>query len=285
VEWWATVANEFVIVALAHIPPSIRHSGKFRLLTLGKQTMRSLFLFLFFAMFFSAAVMAEEDVPGGISGTVNYCGLGGLDGMQVYVPGKMFTVITDESGQFQFDGLAAGSYTLAYRKGDKLLNQNRGVRVLAGQTSALGVIAFCDRKGMAVGKGAAPVAAMPAAQTACTAGSTDPQCKDADGDGVVAALDCDDNNAKVYPGAIELCDSIDNNCNGKVDDNVSVLVTRGVGICIDGAIAIESCSKGFADCDSLPANGCEIDIMNDNDNCGSCGNACASSEICGLGFC
>jgi len=247
--------------------------------------MRSLSLFLLILMLFSGTVMAEDDASGGISGTVNYCGLGGLDGMQVYVPGRMFTVITDESGKFQLQGLAAGSYTLAYRKGDKLLNQNRGVQVLAGQTSALGVIAFCDRRGVAVGGNAASAAVMPMAQTACTADSTDPQCKDADGDGVVAALDCDDNNAKVYPGAIELCDGIDNNCNGSVDDNVSVLVMHGMGACTDGVVSIMRCSKGFADCDSEASNGCEVDLMNDNDNCGSCGNACASSEICGLGFC
>jgi hypothetical protein len=42
--------------------------------------------------------------------------------------------------------------------------------------------------------------------------------KDADRDGVLRFEDCDDTNAAVYPGAPELCDGLDNDCNGKVDD-------------------------------------------------------------------
>ena len=43
---------------------------------------------------------------------------------------------------------------------------------------------------------------------------------DLDGDGYsVAQGDCDDNNANVYPGALELCDQVDNNCNGGIDEN------------------------------------------------------------------
>lgn len=248
--------------------------------------MRSSFqLFCFTALIlFSAAAISANETQGSIRGTVNYCGLGGLDGMQVYVPGKMYTVITDESGAFQFEGIAAGRYTLFYRKGDRVLNQNRDVQVLAGQVSDLGVIAFCDRKGMASSGGAASAAAA-SLPLSCIAGSNDPQCKDADGDGVVAALDCDDSNAKTYPGAIEVCDGVDNNCSGTVDDNVSVLVSHGLGSCADGKISVSQCSKGFSDCDGNVANGCETDLMSDDENCGSCDNACAASESCGLGFC
>ena len=42
---------------------------------------------------------------------------------------------------------------------------------------------------------------------------------DLDGDGFSAAQgDCDDNNIYVYPGAVEVCDQVDNNCNGAVDE-------------------------------------------------------------------
>ena len=40
---------------------------------------------------------------------------------------------------------------------------------------------------------------------------------DADGDGVPASEDCDDNDASVSPSAQELCDGLDNNCDGLTD--------------------------------------------------------------------
>lgn len=47
----------------------------------------------------------------------------------------------------------------------------------------------------------------------------DATCADADADGFVAQDDCDDNDATAYPGADELCDEVDNNCNGETDEN------------------------------------------------------------------
>ena len=41
---------------------------------------------------------------------------------------------------------------------------------------------------------------------------------DNDGDGVVAADDCDDNNSAIYPGAEELCDGVDNDCDSQIDE-------------------------------------------------------------------
>ena len=41
---------------------------------------------------------------------------------------------------------------------------------------------------------------------------------DSDGDGYGRLEDCNDSNALIYPGAPELCDSVDNNCNGDIDE-------------------------------------------------------------------
>lgn len=46
------------------------------------------------------------------------------------------------------------------------------------------------------------------------------QFQDNDFDGFTSDVDCDDNSFSVYPGAIEACDGIDNNCDGQIDENV-----------------------------------------------------------------
>lgn len=42
---------------------------------------------------------------------------------------------------------------------------------------------------------------------------------DNDGDGYPKGTDCDDTNSQIYPGAAEVCDGMDNDCDGMVDEN------------------------------------------------------------------
>ena len=119
----------------------------------------------------------------------------------------------------------------------------------------------------------------------------DTPCIDEDGDGVAdcAELECGANDSAVGPGLSELCDGVDNDCDGSVDDGflygqkseqLAVGDICGLGTCT-GVVACASlsevtcdytigpvpevCGDGLDnDCDGVPDNGCEkIDIDGD----------------------
>ena len=73
--------------------------------------------------------------------------------------------------------------------------------------------------------------------------------QDADNDGYTSEVDCDDNDPAINPGAEEVCDGIDNNCNNEIDEGLQL--TRyyrdndgdGYGSIFSGVNAvIDSCS-------------------------------------------
>ena len=46
-----------------------------------------------------------------------------------------------------------------------------------------------------------------------------------------------------------------------------------------------TCVTGFADCNGTMSDGCEIDTMTDDKNCGRCGHACMTGVTCQQGTC
>jgi len=67
---------------------------------------------------------------------------------------------------------------------------------------------------------------------------------DVDDDGVVAAQDCNDEDDTVFPGALELCDGIDNNCDGIMDENSASF---------EDAAGVRDVSNLFTGTTALPA--------------------------------
>lgn len=64
---------------------------------------------------------------------------------------------------------------------------------------------------------------LPSTPTPTPSSSESPKVyQDMDGDGRSSKIDCNDSDPAVYPDAPELCDGIDNNCNGQTDEGCPV---------------------------------------------------------------
>lgn len=103
---------------------------------------------------------------------------------------------------------------------------------------------------------------------ACAEG--DPSQYDADGDGTsVCGTDCDDTRADVHPGATEVCDTVDQDCDGIIDEETACYdddgdgVTESDGDCNDGDAGVfpgnpEDMTNGIDDdCDGVVDSGTE----------------------------
>lgn len=60
----------------------------------------------------------------------------------------------------------------------------------------------------------------------------------------------------------------------------SLAIALALGGCVlETTVGDGTCGSCSGDCDGNPQNGCEVDLMS-QENCGACGHACVGSEIC-----
>jgi hypothetical protein len=80
---------------------------------------------------------------------------------------------------------------------------------------------------------------------------------DADGDGLVGSEDCDDADPTVFAGAEEVCDGVDNDCDGEIDEEVrNTYYTDADGDGFgDPSLTSEACQPGAGE--SVNGNDCD----------------------------
>jgi len=94
--------------------------------------------------------------------------------------------------------------------------------------------------------------------TACLLASIS-QCEvDGEADGFeISDGDCDDQNANVYPGALELCNGYDEDCDGTPDDACCASVDCGcTRFCTDGEPCGDTCIDPDEHCDIGAGTAC-----------------------------
>ena len=121
-----------------------------------------------------------------IKGVVDRCIPGEIEGSEVYIEGKSYFVRTGSGGEFNFYLVPSGSHRLVF-----------------------------DLPGLAPYKMNLNLGTQP-----INLGNVN-VCPDGDEDGFVVDEDCDDTVSSVYPGAPEVCNFRDDDCDGVNDEDLN----------------------------------------------------------------
>jgi putative metal-binding protein len=265
----------------------------------------------------AAAMPALAEPPnatqksGEIRGRVTYCAPGSATGAVAHLPGKSFEARLGPTGGFQLYWVPVGRHTVAIDAPGRATHTIEDVVVLDRRVTDMGEISVCrdadgDSSNENVDCNDNNPNIRPGVQESCDGfdnncdGVVDEGCAictDADHDGFFAqsgcgsAVDCNDNAATTRPGAAEVCDALDNNCDAVTDEGFdlssdpsncgacgNVCAARGPELpaaCSAGACLPEpeTCDSVDNDLDGEVDEG--FDLQTDASNCGACGIVCS----------
>lgn len=119
---------------------------------------------------------------------------------------------------------------------------------------------------------------------------------------VLNNTDCNDQSPVSFPGGSELCNVLDDDCDGLTDEDFNLNTDlqncgqcgiacpsrpNAVTSCV-GGICQFTCLPGFGDCNNNMIDGCEVDLLTSPFACGNCNNNCVlpnANSICINGLC
>ncbi|CAI2719261.1 MopE-related protein [Nitrospina watsonii] len=135
------------------------------------------------------SAMSNHSDSGQIEGKVVSCsGKYNPQGTIVHIPGVSVSTKLPPDGAFTLLFVPEGTYNLVFERAGKTFRSINGIEVKSSKKTILGPVQICP---------------------------------DLDGDGYAVTADIDDENAATYPGAKEICDRVDNNGNGEIDEGCS----------------------------------------------------------------
>ena len=185
-----------------------------------KRTVFNVILLLCFTIIITGSFEAgAQNSPfayfGEIEGNVVDCWDNPIPDIQVYLRGISFIARTGEMGNFSFVNVPAGFYELVVEH-PSVFNPI-DIEVFKKQTTTLSDIRFIfpDQKIIYFKDADGDNFADPNDYIETCIGAPPPEDPSYRDD--VPPADCDDSDPNTHPGAPEVCDGKDNNCNGEID--------------------------------------------------------------------
>lgn len=208
----------------------------------------------------------DQAAQGGQIGGRVACEDVGLSRVLVQIPGRSFSARTDADGGFELSYVPPGLWTLVFEKDGNVIHTLANIQVDVRSSTDLGTLSVCP---------------------------------DQDGDGFDVTQDCNDLNANINPDAVEICNGVDDNCDGQVDegcvtcddqDQDAYFAQEGCGTAVDCNDQDASVHPGATEvCNDGKDNDCNGQIDEPEAGCEPCaqdqGTACDTGlqGVCAAG--